>query len=109
MQQVSLYFNSKMPGKRDSKNIIKLVYFVYYKDKSAKEITDIFSLKIRTVYNIISRAEKEERVDLKSYTSRSLKVTQRVEKIIKAVYDSLQSSTTGLALQVKKDRVICFP
>ena len=65
MQQVSLYFNTKMPGKRVSKNIIlvQLVYLNYYNGKSAKEITDMFSLKIRTVYNIIPRDEKEGRLD----------------------------------------------
>ena len=64
----------------------------------------MFSLKIRTVYNIISRAEKDGRLDLKGSTGRPKKVMQRVErKVIKTVYDSLQSSTRGLALQVKKD------
>ena len=43
-------------------------------------------LKIRTVYNNISRAEKEERLDLKVSTGRPKKVTQRAErKIIKTV------------------------
>ena len=37
-----LVFQHKMPGKRVSKNIIQLVYFNYYKDKSVKEITDLF-------------------------------------------------------------------
>ena len=36
-----------------------IVYFNYYEGKSAKEIADMFSLKVRTVYNIISRAEKD--------------------------------------------------
>ena len=66
--QVSLYFNTKMPGKRVSKNIIQLVYFNYYEGKSAKEIADLLSLKIKTVDNIISRAEKEGRLDLKEST-----------------------------------------
>ena len=57
MQQLSLYFNTKIPAKRISKNIIQLVYFNYYKGKSAKETANMFSLKIRTVYNI-TRAEK---------------------------------------------------
>lgn len=93
-----------MPGKRVSKDIIQLVYFNYYKGKSAKEIADMFSLKIRTVYNIISRAEKEGRLDLKGSTGRPKKVTQRVErKIIRTVYDNPQSSTRGLALQMEKD------
>ena len=111
MHQVSLYFNTKMPGKRVSKNIIPLVYFNYYKGISAKEVADLFSLKIRTGYNIISRAEKEGRLDLKGSTGRPKKVTQRVErKIIKTVYDSPQSSTRELTLQMKKRlRVMCFP
>ena len=57
-----------------------------------KEIADMFSLKIRTVNNIISRAEKEGRLDLKGSSSRPKKVTQRDErKIIKTVYDSPQA------------------
>ena len=53
-----------MPGKRNSKNIIELVYLNYNKGKSTKEIADMFSLKIRTVYNVISRAEKEGRLKM---------------------------------------------
>ena len=35
------------------------------KGKSAKEIGDMFSVKMRTVYNIISRSKKRGRLDLK--------------------------------------------
>ena len=92
MQQVPLYCNTKMPGKRVSTNIIQLVNFNYYKSKSAKEIADMFSWKIRTVYNIISRAEKEG--DIKRSTGSAKKVTQRVErKVIKTVCGSPQAST----------------
>ena len=64
----------------------------------------MFSLKIRTVYNIIYRAEKEGRLDLKGSTNRTKKVTQRVErKIIKTVYDSSQSSTRAIIPQLEKD------
>ena len=75
----------KRPGKRVSKNIIQLVYFNYYKGKSAKEIAHMFSLKMRTVYNIITRGEKEVRLDLKGYTGRPKKVTQLQlqEKLLK--------------------------
>ena len=104
IQQVSLYYNTKMPGKWVSKDIIHSVYFNYYKGKFAKEYANMFSLKIRTVYNIISRAEREWRLDLKGSTGRPKKATQRVErKIIKTVYDSPQSRTRGLALQLEKD------
>ena len=54
-----------------------MVYFNYFKDKSVKEIADMFSF--RNVYNIISRAVKEGRLDLESSTGRPKKVTQRVE------------------------------
>ena len=74
MQQVSLYINTKMLGKLVSKNIIQLVYFNYYKDKSTKEIADMFSLKI------LSRAEKEGRLDLKGSIGKPIKVTQQVER-----------------------------
>ena len=61
-----LYFDTKTPVKPVSKNYyIQLIYFNYYNGKAGKETADIFSLKIRTVYNIISRAEKEGRRDLK--------------------------------------------
>ena len=55
-----------MSGKRVSKNIIQLV-------KSAKEIVLLMFLKIRTVYNIISRVEKVGRLDLKGSTGRRKK------------------------------------
>ena len=34
-----------------------LPYFNYHKGKSAKEIADIFTLKIRTVYNIVPKKD----------------------------------------------------
>ena len=78
MKQVSLYFNTKKPGKRIPLNIIQLVYLNYYKAKSAKEIAGVFSLKIRIIYNIIYRAEKDGCIRRKKI------VMQRVErKIIK--------------------------
>ena len=72
------FFSNEMECEKDKqgfkglKYIISLVYFNYYKGKSAKEIADVFSLKIITVYtsNIISRAEKEGRLDLKGSTGR---------------------------------------
>ena len=52
MQQVSLYLKTNLPSKRVSKHIIQLINLNYYKGKSKNEIADMFSLKIRTVYNI---------------------------------------------------------
>ena len=56
----------------------------------------MFSLKIRIVYNIISRAEKEGPLDLKGSTGWPKKVTQRVErKTIETLfqYESITSSS----------------
>ena len=94
-----------MTEKRVSKNIIQLDCFNYYKGKSARKSLICSPLKIRAVYNITYRAEKEGRLDLKCCTGRPKKVTQWVErKIIRTVYDSSpQSRTIGLALQVEKD------
>ena len=52
-KQVSLYFNTKMPGIRVSKNIIQLVYFNYYKGKSRpKKVIQRVERKIfKTVYD----------------------------------------------------------
>ena len=105
MQPESIYFNTKIPGKQVLKNVIQLISFNYYKGKSAKEIVDMFSLKIRIVYNIAHRAEKG-RLELKGSIGSLKKMIQRVKrKIIKTVYDSLQSSTRGLVCQVEKDLV----
>ena len=49
MQQVSLYFNKKLPGKRVSKNITQLVYFNYYKGKSAKEIAVLLKILLKVL------------------------------------------------------------
>ena len=70
----------------------------------------MFCLKVKPVYNIISRTAKEGRLDLKRSIGRPKKVTQRVErKIIRALYDNPPSSTRGLALQVEKTLVYMFP
>ena len=54
--------------------------------------------------NIISRAAKEGRLDLKASTSTPKKMTQWVErKIIRTVYNNPPFCTRGLALQVEKD------
>ena len=103
---VLIFQYKKMSEKRVSKNIIQLVYFNYYKGKSAKEIADMFSLKIRTVYNIVFRAKKEGRLDLIVSKGRPKKVTQREErKITNTIYDRPQSSTRGLVEKYLELRV----
>lgn len=93
-----------MPGKRVDQNIIQLVYFNHYKGKTAKEIAKMFSLKLRTVYNIINRAENEERLEMRQTTGRPKNLTRTDEnKIIKTVYNNPQRSTRSLAQEMKND------
>ena len=104
--QVSLYFNTKMPGKRVSKTIIQFNYFNYYKGEHICEGNLLICSPWKSELYIISYpiAEKEGRLDIKGSTGRPNNVTQRVEsKMIKTVYDSPQSSTRGLAFQVEKN------
>ena len=94
LNATSFIYQYKNAKKRISKNFLQLIYFNYYKGKSAKEIADMFFLQIRTICNIISHVEKKGPLDLKGSTGRPKKVTQLVErKIIKTVYDSPQYST----------------
>ena len=55
------YINAR---KTTFKKYYTIIYFNNCKGKSANGIADMFSLKIGTVYNSISRAEKEGRLDL---------------------------------------------
>lgn len=46
-----------MSGFRTDKNVIQPVYYNYRKDKSAKELGEMFPLQVRTVYNVVNIAE----------------------------------------------------
>ena len=93
-----------MPGKRTDKNIIQLIYYNFHKGKSAKQLAEMFRVQLRTVYNIINRAEKEERLELKNSTGRKQKVLRRHEKIIiRSVDNNPHMSTRMLAKQLKND------
>lgn len=94
----------KMPGKRTYDNIIQLVYFNYYKGKSAKDLAEMFSLKLSTVYNIINRAKNEDRLELKQSPGRPKKLNRREEnKIIKTIYNNPYASTRSIARDLKND------
>lgn len=93
-----------MTGNRTNDNIIQLVYFNYAKGKTAKEIAKIFNLKLRTVYNIINRAEKEGRLELKTTTGRPKKLSGREErKIIKTIDENPFASLRSIAFDLQKD------
>lgn len=96
-----------MPGNRTSDNIIQLVYYNFHKGKSAKELAEMFSLNVRTVYNIIYRAEKENRLELKQPSGRPKKLTPRMERlIIKQIDNKPQCSLRMLAADLKERNIV---
>lgn len=44
-----------MPGKRVDGNLIQLVWFNYYKGKTAKELSKMFDIKLSTIYKLFIR------------------------------------------------------
>nr|AAA88882.1 Tc1-like transposase [Drosophila virilis]CAA89219.1 Tc1-like transposase [Drosophila virilis] len=93
-----------MPGQRINENVIQLVYFHYHKGKCAKELAEMFSIKLRTIYNIINRAEKENRLELKHSGGRPAKLSRRDHsKILKQINENPQTSLRQLALDLKND------
>lgn len=91
-----------MPGKRVTSDIIQLVYYSFYEGKSVQDISKTFSLTRQTVYNIINRAEKENRLELHYSPGRPKKLSNRNERqIIKKVYNKPQISTRAIANEIK--------
>lgn len=71
-----------MPGKRLSFDVIQLVFYNYNLGKSVQELCEMFTLARRTVYNILNRAKKEGRLDLKRGGGRKNKITGRVKRLM---------------------------
>lgn len=93
-----------MPGKRVDENLIQLVYFNYYKGKTAKELSEMFDIKLRTIYNIICRAEKENRLHHNNSMGRPPKLTKREQsKLLRTVNDAPLTTLREMTLMVKND------
>lgn len=54
----------------------ELIYFNYNKGKRAKELSEMFDIKLRTIYNLIRRAEKENRLHHNNSIDIPLKLTK---------------------------------
>jgi len=67
-------------------------------------------IKLRTVYNIINRAEKENRLELYSSEGRPPKLSRRdCSKILKTIENKPQTSLRELADDIKTDskKTVC--
>lgn len=70
----------------------------------------MFKIKIRTVYNIISRAEKENRLELHSSQGRPAKLSRRdCSHILRNIENKPQSSLRELAtdLKINLNKTVC--
>lgn len=81
-----------MPGQRfNSKPYLVNVLLLYYgEEKIAEELSEMFSLKLRTVYNIINGAEKEGRLEPHTSTGPQKRLTPRIAffaECVKAAFD----------------------
>ena len=80
------------------------MYFEYSKGKSVKELSEKYSLSKRTIYNIISRAEIENRLFYKPILGRKKKVTERKESsIIRKVSENPFISARRVANELQRD------
>lgn len=99
-----------MPGKRLPYNIIQLIYYNRQLEKSAEELSEMFSVSRRTIYNVINRAEKEGRLELKQRGGRKNKINKRAERLItRKVSQNPNISTRSLAAELKEELgvVVC--
>lgn len=93
-----------MPGKRLSYNIIQLIYYNRQLGRSADELSEMFSVSRRTVYNVINRAEKENRLELKQGGGRKNKISPRAERfILRKLAQNPKMSTRELATELEEE------
>ena len=96
--------NSKIRGKRISDKIVFVVYFGYSKGKSVNELAEKYSLSKRTICNIISRAEKENRLFYTPIPGHKKKVTELEERsIIKKEFENPFISARRVANELQRD------
>lgn len=93
-----------MPDKRTSFEIIQLVYFNHQKGKSVQELSEMFSLTRQTIYNILNRAKKEDRLQPRLASGRPRKISERTERVLlRKVDGNPQISTRRLASELQKE------
>lgn len=93
-----------MPGKGVKDDVIQLVYYNYYKGKNAAQLSEMFNIKLRTIYNIINRAEKEGRLELKTSNGRPKKLSEREERtIIKKINETPKKTLRRLVTEMENE------
>lgn len=93
-----------MPGKRLSYDVIQLIYYNRQMGKSVIELSEMFSVTRKTIYNVLNRAENEGRLELKRGGGPKPKINKRTERIIiRKIMQNPQISTRKLARELEEE------
>lgn len=93
-----------MPGKKLSFDVIQLIYYNHQLGKSVKELSEMFSVTRKTIYNVINRAENEGRLEPKRGGGPKPKITERAERLlIRKINRNPQISTRTLARELEEE------
>lgn len=71
-----------MPGKRLSFDVVQLIYYNHQLGKSVADMVEMFSVSRKTIYNVLSRAKNEGRLETKSGGGRKRKIDRRADRVI---------------------------
>ncbi|XP_011195277.2 uncharacterized protein LOC105220534 isoform X1 [Zeugodacus cucurbitae] len=72
----------KMPGKRVTLEMAQQLYYNYKLGKNIKELSEMFSVSQKTVYNVINRAENEGRLEAKRGTGPKPKISDTTQRLM---------------------------
>lgn len=93
-----------MPGKRLSFEVVQLIFYNRQLGKSVPELSEMFSVTRRTVYNVLNRAEKEGRLEPKRGGGPKPKISKRGERfLIRRLIENPQISTRTLAHELEEE------
>lgn len=93
-----------MPRKKLSFDVVQLRFFNHQLGKSVQELSQMFSVTRKTIYNVVNRAENEERLEPKYGGGCKPKITKRVKCIIfRKLHQNPKISIRMLAEEVKEE------
>lgn len=93
-----------MPGKRLSFELVQLIYYNHQLGKSVQELSQMFSVTRKTIYNVLNRAENEGRLEPKHGGGRKSKINERVQRImIRKIDQNPRISVRTLAKELKEE------
>jgi len=93
-----------MPGKRLTFEEIQLIYYNHQLGKSVAELTTMFSVAKKTIYNVLSRAKNEGTLETKSGGGRNRKIGKREDRLMMRKIDqNPQISVRALAKELEEE------